>query len=805
MGRPVALVVCLACLALAALVAPARAASTGAGLYVNQQPMPVVASTVDIDVRLGVAHGLVTQRFHNDRADAVEAIYVFPLPPGATVEAMTATFAGATVRGVIARRAEAAAAYQDAVGAGRASALTELERPGVFTQSLAPVPAGGEVVITLRWRAALTRRDGTWELVHPLVVGPRYVPGAATGKPTRGVGTAVDTDRAPDASRLAPPTGAAAATPYQVTVALDDATAVTSPTHPIGVAGAGAGAAVTMADARGDRELVLRWQSRAAEQVRAIVEPAGGGAYVAVLVEPGAGPAPAARAARGWVVLIDRSPSLAGAAAATARLVARELVDRLPTGDTAAIVALGQTPPRPGPIDRTASHAIIDGLPVGSGDLTRALAQTLARVARDPAPEIVLITDGLVADDAAAIERAAAAGLRVHTIGIGAAPNRWLLGAIAARTGASAAVVASTDDVAAAVATVVGSDRALPVSVDWRTPAVIDTERSAARVGAGGAALLVAVDPGGVPSGEVEIAIGPRKLRAKLERAPAAGLAATWAALRVERLFAHGDREAATQLALERGIVMPTTALIASTTRVDEPVRSVIAVPVPAPAGTRRDAVREEQARGPVTVDDVGVGDNRNDRPPPPPTGGVATGATQVDGDFSGGDAGGEVASAPAALDAEDEAMAPTADRAAMGSAESMDVLGRALDRHFWVASLGLGVRLDERVPAAQLSIGRYWRLPRFYAVGLRLDLTGAPLDAEAFGAAGLASFTTANQLPVRLDAGVGLGWSDGWAAAWDAGLLFGRHGVGLALRASGLAGPGAHTLTLSLGAEAAF
>ena len=35
-------------------------------------------------VRLGVAHGTVTQRFHNDRADAVEAIYVFPLPPGAT-------------------------------------------------------------------------------------------------------------------------------------------------------------------------------------------------------------------------------------------------------------------------------------------------------------------------------------------------------------------------------------------------------------------------------------------------------------------------------------------------------------------------------------------------------------------------------------------------------------------------------------------------------------------------------------------------------------------------------------------------
>ena len=32
-------------------------------------------------------------------------------------------------------------------------------------------------------------------------------------------------------------------------------------------------------------------------------------------------------------------------------------------------------------------------------------------------------------------------------------------------------------------------------------------------------------------------------------------------------------------------------------------------------------------------------------------------------------------------------------------------------------------ITLDERVPAAQLSVGRYWRLPRFYAVGLRLEI----------------------------------------------------------------------------------
>ena len=77
--------VVLVCLGLALYPAHARASATGAGLFVAAQPMPVVESSIDIDVHLGVARGTVRQRFHNDRAVAVEAVYVFPLPPGAAV------------------------------------------------------------------------------------------------------------------------------------------------------------------------------------------------------------------------------------------------------------------------------------------------------------------------------------------------------------------------------------------------------------------------------------------------------------------------------------------------------------------------------------------------------------------------------------------------------------------------------------------------------------------------------------------------------------------------------------------------
>ncbi|MEZ4404539.1 MAG: VIT domain-containing protein [Kofleriaceae bacterium] len=797
MGPRIALLIGLVVVASSAT---ARAASGGAGLFVGGQPLPVVSSDVSIDVSLGVARGVVQQRFRNDRGQGVEAVYVFPLPPGAAVQSMTATVGGATIRGVIARRAEAAAAYQDAVASGRAAALTELERPGVFTQSLAPVPAGGEVVVTLRWQVALERRAGAWELAHPLVVGARYVAGTPTGKPTSGVGTAPDTDRASDGSRLSPASGLGTTTPYRVALHLDDADQITSPSHELSVTRSGAGAAVAVDDRTGNRELVVRWTSRRPEQVRAFVEPAGGGAYVAVLVEPGPGTAaPARRPGRAWVVVVDRSPSQAGAPAAAARLVGHALLDAVPPGDAVAVVSVGQGP-GPATADRAALHRALDRLPPSSSDLTRALASTLARLPRRPAPQVVLITDGLVADDAAAIERAAASGLVVHTIGVGAAPNRWLLGAIAARTGGTVGVVASVDEVAAVAAHVVDSDGALPVTVDWRTPAVLDTEASAPRVGPGGAALLIGVDPGGVPSGEVEVAIGSRRLRARIEQRAGTDLAATWAALRVRRLYAAGDRDAATTLALERGLVTPTTALLAATAAAGEPVRSVVAVPVPVPAGARLDGLRDEADD---RDDDVrarptgGATAPKLPAAPPPPVVDAATGTTYA------GVAGNADGDAEVAADAPRTAVEAKVvdDQLSLGPEGAV-----ALSRHFTTVGLALAARLDEPAPALALSVAGYRRLPRVFAVGLRLDASLAALEADPVTAAALVSLATVPaRLPVQYDVGAGLGWSGGLGAAVDVGLRFGRGGLGLALRGGLVIGPGVRSTTVGLGVDAAF
>src|SRR5690606_3834838 len=126
---------------------------------------------------------------------------------------------------------------------------------------------------------------GRWQLVLPMVVAPRYVPGSASGRPTTGTGHAPDTDRAPDASRVTPGGAPGAGGKTVVVLELGDAVDdVTSPTHDLRKDKTG----YTFVDAKSDHDAVVRW--RAKVPAAGWVEAGDGGGYAAVVVE-----APAAK------------------------------------------------------------------------------------------------------------------------------------------------------------------------------------------------------------------------------------------------------------------------------------------------------------------------------------------------------------------------------------------------------------------------------------------------------------------------------------------------------------------------------
>src|SRR5215467_8488970 len=144
----------------------------------------------------------VTQIFENSAANPIEAVYTFPLPQNAAVNDMTIQVGDRTIRGVIKKREEARAIYEQAKATGHVAALLDQERPNVFSQAVANIMPGEQVSVTISYSETLQYSDGAYDFVFPMVVGPRYIPGNATGK--QGGGWAPDTDKVPDASRITP-------------------------------------------------------------------------------------------------------------------------------------------------------------------------------------------------------------------------------------------------------------------------------------------------------------------------------------------------------------------------------------------------------------------------------------------------------------------------------------------------------------------------------------------------------------------------------------------------------------------------
>ena len=144
----------------------------------------------------------VTQEFENNFTEKIEAVYVFPLPNNAAVDDMTMRIGERTVKGKIMKREEAREVYEAAKSNGQIASLLDQERPNIFTQSVANILPGEKILIEITYVETLKYDGGSYEFVFPMVVGPRYNPGNATGK--TGGGFSPDTTQVPDASKITP-------------------------------------------------------------------------------------------------------------------------------------------------------------------------------------------------------------------------------------------------------------------------------------------------------------------------------------------------------------------------------------------------------------------------------------------------------------------------------------------------------------------------------------------------------------------------------------------------------------------------
>ncbi len=210
------------------------------------EPVPLIHTDANVDVRGLVASATVTQQYANSSDAPIEAVYIFPLPHDAAVYDLEIRVGKRVIRSVIHEREQAKRVYEAAKAEGKRAALLEQERPNIFTASVANIMPGDQISVRLRYVQPLKWEDGRMRLVFPMVVGPRYIPGTQVIEHT-GSGWAADTNAVPDASRITPQVRSPESRPgHDISVSVDldmgfEAASIKSVSHEVNIGRLGDG------------------------------------------------------------------------------------------------------------------------------------------------------------------------------------------------------------------------------------------------------------------------------------------------------------------------------------------------------------------------------------------------------------------------------------------------------------------------------------------------------------------------------------------------------------------------------------
>lgn len=406
--------------------------------------------------------------------EPMEATYVFPLPDRAAVTRFEMRIGERHIEGILRERGAARREYETALAEGHRAALAEEDRSGVFTISVGNILPGEEARVSLELTGPLAYGDGEATFRFPLVVAPRYIPGAPLDGASVGDGTAVDTDAVPDASRITPPVllpGFPNPVELGLSVELRDGGLplrnLRSSLHSIveEQSGSGVRRISVRPGERLNRDFVLRFdvaESSICSALQSVTDTGcEGGTYEVTLLPP-AGMA-ASRQPRDVVFILDRSGSMSGWKIVAARRALARMIDTLHDADRFGLLAFDneiETPPGmpPGQLasatdrQRFAAIEFLARLEARGGTeiaqpLDRALTALDGTDGSSRDRIVVLLTDGQVGNEDEILRALGPrlAGVRVFTLGIDRAVNIGFLQKLAMLGGGYTEVVESEE------------------------------------------------------------------------------------------------------------------------------------------------------------------------------------------------------------------------------------------------------------------------------------------------------------------------------------------------------------------------
>jgi Ca-activated chloride channel family protein len=409
------------------------------------QEAPLLRTDVRVQVTGLVARVEVAQQFANPTEEWLEAIYVFPLPEAAAVDTLLVRVGPRVIEGQIREREEARQTYQQARQEGKKASLLEQERPNIFTVSVANIGPGEQVEVVLQYQEILRHDGGEFRLRFPMVVGPRYIPGATAVAGDPGTGWGINTDAVPDAARITPPVRHPRQGPINpVTLAVDLDTGfplhrLESPYHAVVATPLSpTRQLVTLRDGEvpADRDFELVWAPAVGHDPAAALftQWHDGEHYALVMLLPPPADAAGARLPREAVFVVDTSGSMAGASIEQARLALGEALDALRPGDRFNLIqfnshteALFPATVPAGPAELARARRWVAGLKANGGtEMLPALRAALEGDAgHDGVRQVVFITDGQVGNEDQLFRyiQETLGRSRLFTVGIGASPN----------------------------------------------------------------------------------------------------------------------------------------------------------------------------------------------------------------------------------------------------------------------------------------------------------------------------------------------------------------------------------------------
>ena len=404
-----------------------------------------LGSDMSVSVNGNIARVQVTQIFRNISDGWVEGVYLYPMPDNAAVDTLKMTVGNRVIIGKIEKRVDARIIYETAKTEGKKAGLVEQQRPNMFTNSVANIGPGETVMVVIEYQMPLKQLDGKFSLRLPLVVGPRYVPPH----------TLSDTASIKDAQTVS---AAKVIDPRQgtinpVSISVDLAPGfepanIESLYHAISVAGEGVRRKVTLAQntVPQDRDFELSWISASASPTLALYrEEVDGKHYVMASITP---PVPDENSfipPRELIFVIDNSGSMKGNSMVEAKASLQHALGTLRPQDHFNIIRFDDTmetlfdksvAATPENIEQARNFTAkleAEGGTEMVPALKAALVDHSVTDRQDVVRQIIFLTDGLITNEQELLESIGAddGNSRVFSVGIGSAPNNYLMSRIA--------------------------------------------------------------------------------------------------------------------------------------------------------------------------------------------------------------------------------------------------------------------------------------------------------------------------------------------------------------------------------------